>query len=196
MNKKRVKSQTRVCDAIDRDLMDAKITLDLIGRLTEQNSHPQTCPFSNEELQTLIRNCTHATVLHLTKAVEKPRVNLKVSAKTETYNLEFLIDSVCHDEDKDTLKKECYKIRGNKVYSELIKYRHNIIAHRNLEYRNYQAMEREFAECRDYLVKKKGQIKNLIEKINCLQINIKISQYKKLGFPDDGSSISLVIVSK
>ena len=196
MNKKRVKPQTRVCDAIDRDLMDAKITLDLIGRFTEQVSHPQTCPFSNEELQTLIRNCTHAIVLNLTKAVEKPQVNHKVSPKKETYNLEFLIDHVCHDEDKDTLKKECHKIRGNRVYCELVKYRHNIIAHKNLEYANYQAMELEFSECRDYLLKKKGQIKKLIEKINCLQMNIKISQYKELGLPNDGSSISIIIVSK
>ena len=136
-------------------------------------------------MQTLIRNCTHAIILNLTKTLERP--------KGETYNLESLIDHVCHDEDKDMLKEECHKIRGNRIYSELVKYRHSIIAHRNMEYKDYRVVEQEFVECKDYLLNNKERIENLMEKINSLQMTIKRSRNKKLGLHDDGGSEVLKI---
>ncbi|MCY4554151.1 MAG: hypothetical protein OXC79_10800 [Candidatus Poribacteria bacterium] len=195
MNNQRRNPQVRILDAIDQDLMDGKISLNLIEKLTQQNAQPSTGAFNNEELQILIRNCTHAVILNLTKTLEKPKEKTKVSPKKETYNLESLIDSVCHDEDKDTLKKECHKIRGNKVYCELVKYRNKIIAHRNIEYRTYHAIAQEFAECTDYLLKKKESIEKLLQKINDLQMNIKSSRIKKLGFPDNGAEIFMIDVA-
>ena len=132
MSEQRREAQIRLNDAIDQDLTDAKTTLNLLERLTQQNDHPQDSLFSSKELETLIRNCVHALILHLTKTMEKPTRN--PNPKKEKYNLESLINHVCHDDDKTMLRSECHKIQGNKVYGKLVEYRHNIIAHRNIEY--------------------------------------------------------------
>lgn len=155
MNEQRNETQVRLLNAIDRDLIDANITLNLIEKLTEQNDHPQTRAFSDEELKTLTRNCTHAIILNLTKTLEKPG--------DQTYNLESLINHVCHDDDKATLRDECHKIRGNKVSGKLVEYRHKIIAHRNIEYKDYYVIEDEFIECRYYLLRNKGKIEKLTQ---------------------------------
>ena len=181
MNEQRTKPQLRLRNAIDQDLMDAKITLNLIEKLTEQISDRQIDTFDDEELQTLIRNCTHAVILNLTKTLERPG--------DKTYNLQSLIELVCHEDDLDVLKAECCKIRGDKIYGKLVEYRHTIIAHRNVEYRDYLVIEEEFTECRDYLLENKGYIKQLIDKIDDLQMKIKSSRIKKLGFIDYGAEI-------
>ena len=133
MNEQRMETQVRLVNAIDRDLMDAKITLNLIERLTEQSDHPHTRTFNDEELPALIRSCTYAVVLNLTKTLEKPA--------RYTYNLQSLIDQVCHEDDLDVLKAECCKMRGDKIYGRLVEYRHAIIAHRNIEYKDYLSIE-------------------------------------------------------
>ena len=181
MNEQRNETQVRLLNAIDRDLIDANITLNLIERLTEQNDHPQTRAFSDEELKTLTRNCTHAIILNLTKTLEKPG--------DQTYNLESLINHVCHDDDKATLRDECHKIRGNKVSGKLVEYRHKIIAHRNIEYKDYYVIEDEFIECRDYLLRNKGKIEKLIGQIDDLQMKIKKSRTKKEFHYDGGAEI-------
>ena len=187
MNEQPTKPQLRLRNAIDQDLMDAKITLNLIEKLTEQINDPQIDTFDDEELQTLIRNCTHAVILNLTKTLERPR--------DETYNLQSLIDRVCHEDDLEVLKAKCYKIRGDKIYGKLVGYRHTIIAHRNMEYKSYRVIEQEFAECRDYLLKNREHIEKLVEKIEDLQMDIKRSQRKKHGLPDDGSEVIRVTFS-
>ena len=181
MNEQRNETQIRLLNAIDRDLIDANITLNLIEKLTEQNDHPQTRAFSDEELKTLTRNCTHAIILNLTKTLEKPG--------DQTYNLESLINHVCHDDDKATLRDECHKIRGNKVSGKLVEYRHKIIAHRNIEYKDYYVIEDEFIECRDYLLRNKGKIEKLIGQIDDLQMKIKKSRTKKEFHYDGGAEI-------
>ena len=181
MNEQRNETQVRLLNAIDRDLIDANITLNLIEKLTEQNDHPQTRAFSDEELKTLTRNCTHAIILNLTKTLEKPG--------DQTYNLESLINHVCHDDDKATLRDECHKIRGNKVSGKLVEYRHKIIAHRNIEYKDYYVIEDEFIECRDYLLRNKGKIEKLIGQIDDLQMKIKKSRTKKEFHYDGGAEI-------
>ena len=180
MKEQQISPNIRINNAIDQDVRDAKINLNLIGKVTDLSDLPQTIVFSSEELQTLIRNCVHAVILNLTKTIEKPIIHEK---RIQTYNLESLIDSVCHDDDVNALKNEVQRIRGNKIYGKLVEYRHKIIAHRNVEYRGYQAIEQEFTECKDYLLEHKGQIEKLIEKINDLQMNIKDSRQKKRGFP-------------
>lgn len=190
MNEQRTGPQVRIADANDRDLRDAKTSLSLIKRLTEQSHLSQNFHFNAEELQTLIRNCTHAIILNLTKTIEKPNERVKEGA----YNLESLIDYVCHDEDKDTLKQECHKIRGDKIYSKLVEYRLKIIAHRNIRYSGYQAMEQEFTECKDYLLQNKGHIEKLVEKINALQMKIKRSRTKKeFGYEGEAEIIRVEI---
>ena len=181
MNEQRRETQVRLVNAIDRDLMDAKITLSLIERLTKQNDHPQTFTFNDEELKTLIRNCTYAVVLNLTKTLERPG--------DETYNLQSLIEQVCREEDLEVLKEKCCRIRGDKIYSKLVEYRHTIIAHRNMEYKDYHAIEEEFTECRDYLLKNKEHIEKLIDKIDSLQMEIKRSRTKKEFNYDGGADI-------
>ena len=191
MNEQRVEPQVRLVNAIDRDLIDAKINLNLIERLTEQNDHPQTRAFNDEELQAIIRSCTYAVVLNLTKTLEKPNEN----PERETYNLQSLIEQVCHEDDLEVLKAECGKIRGDARYRELVKYRHNIIAHRNIEYKDYLAIEDKFTECRDYLLENKGHIGTLVDQINDLQMKIKTSRIKKLGFIDNGAEIFAIEIS-
>ena len=181
MNEQQRETQVRLLNAIDRDLIDAKITLDLIEKLTEQSNNSHTCIFSDEELQTLIRNCTHAIILNLTKTIERPGA--------ETYNLQSLIAQVCHEDDLEVLKVECEKIRGDKIYGKLVKYRHTIIAHRNVEYKDYIVIEEEFAECRDYLLENKGHIEKLIAQIDDLQMKIKRSRTKKEFNYDGGADI-------
>lgn len=185
MNEQQIPPQMRIWNAIDQDLRDAKITLSLIEKLTDQNNRTQTCLFNNEELETLIRNCIHSIILNLTKTIEKP--------KSETHNLESRINNICHDEDQDLLKKEVHKIRGDKIYGKLVEYRHKIIAHRNIEYKSYQAIEQEFTACKDYLRENKEHIEKLIEDIISLLMNIKISRDKKLGRPDNTASDFFII---
>ena len=187
MNEQRTKPQLRLRNAIDQDLMDAKITLNLIEKLTEQISDRQIDTFDDEELQTLIRNCTHAVILNLTKTLERPG--------DKTYNLQSLIELVCHEDDLDVLKAECCKIRGDKIYGRLVGYRHTIIAHRNMEYKSYSVIEQEFAECRDYLLKNREHIEKFVKKIEDLQMKIKRSRHKKRGFPDDGSEFIRITLS-
>ena len=181
MNEQRMETQVRLLNAIDRDLIDAKITLNIIEKLTEQNNHPQTRTFNDDELQTLIRNCTHAVILNLTKTLEKPG--------GKTYNLQSLIEQVCHEDDREVLKEECCKIRGDKIYSKLVEYRHTIIAHRNMEYKDFHAIEDEFTECRDYLLKNNGHIEKLADQIDDLQMEIKRSRTKKEFNYDGGADI-------
>ena len=181
MNEQQMETQVRILNGIDRDLMDAKITLNLIEKLTEQANHPHTHAFNDEELQTLIRNCTHAIILNLTKTIEKPR--------DESYNLQSLIESVCHEDDLEELKEKFYKIRGNNIYAKLHKYRLTIIAHRNIEYKDYHAIEDEFTECRDYLLRNKRNIENLIDQIDDLQMKIKNSRTKKEFNYEGGADI-------
>ena len=57
MKEQRMEPQVRLVNAIDRDLIDAKINLNLIERLIEQNDRPQTRAFNDEELQAIIRSC-------------------------------------------------------------------------------------------------------------------------------------------
>ena len=52
MNDQRRVTQVLVVDAIDLDLRDAKVTISLIERLTEQNNHPETCLLTT-------KNCRH-----------------------------------------------------------------------------------------------------------------------------------------
>ena len=191
MNEQRIPASIRINNAIDLDAMDAKTTLNLIERFTELSNHPETFAFSDKELQTVIRNCVHAIILNLTKTIEKPREG--------TYNLQSLIHHICSDEDQDMLKKELHEIRGNKIYGKLVEYRNKIVAHRNMEYGNYQVIEQEFTECGDYLIQNKKRIEKLIGKIYDLQMKIKRSRDKKLGLPTDSGSdffIFEVIVSK
>ena len=180
MKEQQIPPNIRINNAIDQDIRDAKINLNLIEKVTDPSDLPQTLVFSSEELQTLMRNCVHAVILNLTKTIEKPIIH---EERIQTYNLESLIDSICHHDDINSLKNEVQRIRGNKIYGKLIEYRHKIIAHRNVEYGEYQAIEQEFTECKDYLLKHKGQIEKLIDKINDLQMNIKDSRLKKRGFP-------------
>ena len=187
MGKQRTKPQLRLRNAIDQDLIDAKITLNLIEKLTKQINDRQTGVFGNAELQTLIRNCTHAVILNLTKTLERPG--------DKTYNLQSLIDRVCHEDDLALLKEECHKIRGDKIYSKLVDYRHTIIAHRNMEYKSYRVIEQEFAECRDYLLKNREHIEKFVKKIEDLQMDIKRSRHKKRGLPDDGSEFIRITFS-
>ena len=70
MNEQRVEPQVRLVNAIDRDLIDAKINLNLIERLTEQNDHPQTRAFNDEELQAIYNK------LHLCCS-SKPHQNVR-----------------------------------------------------------------------------------------------------------------------
>ena len=194
MSEQYQKAQLRILDSIDKDFDDARVSLSLIERLTEQSANSNTSNFSNEELQTLIRNCIHSVILNLTKTLERPSKN----KKNETYNIELLIDNRCHDEDKDRLRDKCKKIRGNQVYNQLEKYRNNIIAHRNIVYGSYQAMGDIFSECKDYLLANKERIQTLIGEINTLQMEIKDSRNKKLGRPDFGGDLFEinVVVSK
>ena len=180
MSEQRIQPNLRINNAIDQDLMDAKMNLNLIEKLVEQEKHPQTCIFSTKEQETLMRNCVHTITLNLTKTIEKPTIH---EEKIQTFNLESLIDSVCHDEDKKSLREELCKMRGNRIYGKLVEYRHKIIAHRNIEYASQQAIKQVFEECKDYLLKHKGQIEKLIDKINDLQMNIKDSRLKKRGLP-------------
>lgn len=189
MSEQRRKTRIRSIDAIDQDLKDAKTTLNLLERLTEENNNPQTGTFSENESPTLIRNCTHAIILHLTKTLEEPPKN----PKKETYNLESLINHLCHDDDKTTLRAECHRIRGNKVYGKLVEYRHNIIAHRNIEYGGFQAIEKAFVECKDYLLRNKKRIGELVDKINMLQMDIASSRNKKLGLPSNVSVVKIIV---
>ena len=183
--KEQVETQVRLVNAIDRDLMDAKINLNLIERLTKHNDHPQTFTFNDEELQAIIRSCTYVVVLNLTKTLEKPNEN----PERETYNLQSLIKQVCHEDDLEVLKAECGKIRGDARYRELVKYRHTIIAHRNVKYKDYLVIEEEFTECRDYVLKNKGHIEQLIDKIDDLQMKIKRSRTKKEFNYDGGAEV-------
>ena len=180
MKEQQILPNMRINNAIDQDIRDAKINLNLIERFTDPSDLPQILVFSSEELQTLIRNCVHTVILNLTKTIEKPIIYEK---RIQTYNLESLIGGVCHDDDINSLKNEVQRIRGNKIYGKLVEYRHKIIAHRNVEYGEYQAIEQEFTECKDYLLKHKEQIEKLIGKINDLQMNIKDSRLKKRGLP-------------
>ena len=193
MSEQRIEPKLRLNDAIDQDLTDAKITLNLLERLTQQNDHPQDSLFSSKELETLIRNCVHALILHLTKTIEEPPRNPEKNPKKETYNLESLINHMCHDDDKTMLRGECHKIRGNRVYGKLVEYRHNIIAHRNIEYRSSQAIAKEFAECKDYLLRNKERIEKLVDKINELQMNIASSRNKKRGLPSNVAIFEVII---
>ena len=163
MNEQQIQPGLRINNAIDRDVMDAKITLNLIEKLTEQSNHPQTLVFSDEELQTLIRNCVHAIILNFTKTIEEPRTKTVDGEKIQTYNLESLIERECHAENRELLKGEVCKIRGDRVYGKLVEYRLKIIAHRNIRGGGYRKIEQEFAECKDYLLKYKGHIEKLIE---------------------------------
>ena len=181
MNEQQKETQVRILNGIDRDLIDAKITLNLIEKLTEQGNHPHTHTFNDEELQTLIRNCTHAIILNLTKTIEKPR--------GESYNLQSLIESVCHEDDLEELKEKFYKIHGNNIYAKLHRYRLTIIAHRNIEYKDFHAIEDEFTECRDYLLRNKRNIENLIAQIDNLQMKIKKSRTKKEFNYEGGADI-------
>ena len=187
MKEQRRNVEFRLRNGIDMDLIDAKITLNLIEKLTKQIHDRQTGNFGDEELQTLIRNCTHAVILNLTKTLERPG--------DETYNLQSLIDRVCHEDDLEVLKAKCYKIRGDKIYGKLVDYRHTIIAHRNMEYKSYRVIEQEFAECRDYLLKNREHIEKFVRKIEDLQMDIKRSRHKKRGLPDDGSEFIRVTLS-
>ena len=189
MKEQRIPPRIRIHDAIDQDLKDAKITLNLLEKLTEQEQDPQTCIFSKEELETLIRNCVHAIVLNFTKTIETP----KRQFENETYNLESLIDSICQDDDKDSLKGDLREIRGNRIYGRLVEYRLNIIAHRNIEYRNYQAIEWKFKECQDYLLEKKKDIEKLIGKMELLQMDIESSDKKKHGIPEGLASFQIIV---
>ena len=103
MNEQKRNAELRLLNGIDIDLIDAKITLNLIEKLTEQIDNRQASTFGAKELQTLIRNCTHAVILNLTKTLERPG--------NKTYNLQSLIDHVCHEDDLNVLKAECCKIR-------------------------------------------------------------------------------------
>ena len=190
MKAQRIPPRIRIHDAIDQDLKDAKITLNLLEKLTEQEKDPQTCIFSKEELETLIRNCVHAIVLNFTKTIEIP----KRQFENETYNLESLIDSICQDDDKDSLKEDLREIRGNRIYGKLVEYRLNIIAHRNIEYRNYQAIEWKFKECQDYLLQKKKDIEKLIGKMGLLQMDIESSYNRKHGIPEGSASFQIQII--
>ena len=181
MNEQQTETQVRLLNAIDRDLIDAKITLNLIEKLIEQGNHPHTHAFTDEELQTLIRNCTHSIILNLTKTIERPR--------SQSYNLESLIDSVCHEDDLVVLKEKCHNIRGEKIYSKLVEYRIKIIAHRNMEYKDYHTIEDEFTECRDYLLNNRERIERLVDEINDLQMKIKKSRTKKEFGYDSGAEI-------
>ena len=185
MNEQRIESALLIDDAIGLDRSDAKITLDLIERLTEQINHPQTLAFSDNELQTLIRNCTHAIVLHFTKTVEKPT--------KERYNLKTLIERECHDEEKAALRVKFNKICRDPVYLKISEYRNNIIAHRGKLFGSYEAVKQEFTECRDYLIQNKKRVEELIDRIFNLQVKIKNSRNKKRGFPSDSSSDSFTI---
>ena len=189
MKEQRIPPRIRIHDAIDQDLKDAKITLNLLEKLTEQEQDSQTCIFSKEELETLIRNCVHAIVLNFTKTIETP----KRQFENETYNLESLIDSICQDDDKDSLKGDLREIRGNRIYGRLVEYRLNIIAHRNIEYRNYQAIEWKFKECQDYLLEKKKDIEKLIGKMELLQMDIESSDKKKHGIPEGLASFQIIV---
>ena len=183
MNEQRIEPTILILDAIGLDRSDAKITLDLIERLTEQGNDPQT--FSDKEFQTLIRNCTHAIVLHFTKTVEKPT--------KERHNLKTLIDRDCRDEDKAALKVKFNKIWRDPVYSKISEYRNNIIAHRGKQFGSYEAVKQEFTECRDYLIQNTKRVGKLIDRIFDLQVKIKNSRNKKRGLPSDSSSDSFVI---
>ena len=185
MSEQRIPPQIRISNAIDQDISDTKITLNLIERLTEQSNHPKTLAFSSEELQTLIRNCTHAIILHLTKTIEKPIDKTINGEKVQTYNLESLIKDECPAEDQDKLKQEFCYIRSDHIYQKLVRYRHNIIAHRNMKYSSYQAIEQEFVKCKDYLLENKKHIEKLIDKIHSLQMDIKNSRNKKRRLPTD-----------
>ena len=187
MNEQKRNVELRLRNGIDIDLIDAKITLNLIEKLTEQINDRQTGTFGDDELQTLIRNCIHAVILNLTKTLERPG--------DKTYNLQSLIEQVCHADDLEVLKAECCKIRGDKIYGKLVDYRHTIIAHRNMEYKSYHVIEQEFAECRDYLLKNREHIEKFVKKIEDLQMDIKRSRRKKRGLPNDGSEVIRVTLS-
>lgn len=187
MSEQRVPARIRIHDSIDQDVMDAKMNLNLIEKLAEQEKHPQTCIFSEKERETLMRNCVHTITLNLTKTIEKPTI---YEEKIQTFNLESLIDSVCHDEDKKSLREELCKMRGNKIYGKLVEYRHKIIAHRNIEYASQQAIKQVFQECKDYLLKNRGGIEKLVNRIGSLQMDIKDSRDKKRGLPSNSSSDS------
>ncbi len=192
----------RFLNAIDLDLMDAKKTISLIEKLIAQSNQPNTSVFSKKELQTLIRNCIHSIILNLTKTIEKPKEKIgnesvKLGTRKyreielQTYNLKALIDYTCHDDDLNALTEEYDKIKGNNIYGKLVDYRHSIIAHRNIEYQNYQAIEQKFAECKDFLIKNRDKINSLIDKIHDLQMDIKASRNKKLGLRGDGDVLML-----
>ena len=192
MSEQRIEPAILINDAIALDRSDAQITLDLIERLTEQGNDPQT--FSDEEFQTLIRNCIHAIVLHFTKTIEEPKGTTIRGEKIQTYNLESLIKNECLAEEQDLLRTEVCSIRGDHIYREILEYRIKIIAHRNIRSGSYQEIEQEFIECRNFLIQNKKRIGKLIERIFDLQVKIKNSRNKKRGLPSDSWSDSFQII--
>ena len=179
MNEQHVPADIRILNAIDQDIEDAKITLGLIEKLTEENSNTHSNIFNKDEIQTLIRNCIHAIILNLTKTIEYPQ--------WETFNLESHIDAVCHDDDKDQLKIIVKGIRGDHIYGNIRKYRDKIIAHRGIDYKGQHAIKQVFEECKKYIINNKQHINMLLNKINDLQMKIKGSKNKKAGLPEYGA---------
>ena len=58
-----------------------------------------------------------------------------------------------------------------------------------MEYKDFHAIEDEFTECRDYLLKNKGHIEKLADQIDDLQMEIKRSRTKKEFNYDGGAEI-------
>lgn len=128
-------------------------------------------------------------ITNVCKLVEKPTRG----HKDDTFCISTRLES-CHEEDKETLKRELGNIRENVIYKKLKDARNHTVAHTSSSYQDYRATQKALAEVAIYSIQREDRLKNLVSNIKSLIHNVEMSIRKKKGKPLNVATFTLKVV--